>query len=163
MPGREQVIAWWEEVSGRSAEGVFWHEIAQIAKITAIIAEGTNMWLTGRSQDPKLAYFAKNLDYYLGVMRAILVGQAPMFNVVNSSSLFGGDDSSTERSPTDTGELRGFNNLFATACEENAGTPNFKPESDEAAGAASFALGHNQESSRRQRERQAFTGGDNCF
>lgn len=74
MPGREQVIAWWEEVSGRSAEGVFWHEIAQIAKITAIIAEGTNMWVTGRSQDPKLAYFAKNLDYYLGVMRAMLDG-----------------------------------------------------------------------------------------
>ncbi|MBV1687837.1 phosphotransferase family protein [Novosphingobium sp. G106] len=74
MPGRDQVIAWWEEMSGRSAEGVFWHEIAQIAKITAIIAEGTNMWVTGRSQDPKLAYFAKNLDYYLGVMRAMLDG-----------------------------------------------------------------------------------------
>lgn len=74
MPGRDQVIAWWEETSGRSAESVFWHEIAQIAKITAIIAEGTNMWLTGRSQDPKLAYFAKNLDYYLGVMRAMLDG-----------------------------------------------------------------------------------------
>jgi aminoglycoside phosphotransferase (APT) family kinase protein len=74
MPGREQVIAWWEEASGRSAEGVFWHEIAQIAKITAIIAEGTNMWLTGRSQDPKLAYFAKNLDYYLGVMGLMLDG-----------------------------------------------------------------------------------------
>jgi aminoglycoside phosphotransferase (APT) family kinase protein len=74
MPGREQVIAWWEEASGRSAEGVFWHEIAQIGKITAIIAEGTNMWVTGRSQDPKLAYFAKNLDYYLGVMQAMLDG-----------------------------------------------------------------------------------------
>jgi aminoglycoside phosphotransferase (APT) family kinase protein len=74
MPGRDQVIAWWEEVSGRSAEGVFWHEIAQIAKITAIIAEGTNMWVTGRSQDPKLAYFAKNLDYYLGVMERMLDG-----------------------------------------------------------------------------------------
>lgn len=74
MPDRDQVIAWWEAASGRSAEGVFWHEIAQIAKITAIIAEGTNMWLTGRSQDPKLAYFAKNLDYYLGVMAAMLDG-----------------------------------------------------------------------------------------
>ncbi|MCW1428378.1 phosphotransferase family protein [Novosphingobium sp. JCM 18896] len=74
MPDRAQVIAWWEEASGRSAEGVFWHEIAQIGKITAIIAEGTNMWLTGRSEDPKLAYFAKNLDYYLGVMTAMLDG-----------------------------------------------------------------------------------------
>ncbi|MEJ5975879.1 phosphotransferase family protein [Novosphingobium sp. PS1R-30] len=74
MPDRAQVIAWWEEASGRSAEGVFWHEIAQIGKITAIIAEGTAMWLTGRSQDPKLAYFAKNLDYYLGVMTTMLDG-----------------------------------------------------------------------------------------
>jgi aminoglycoside phosphotransferase (APT) family kinase protein len=74
MPGRDQVIAWWERVSERSADGVFWHEIAQIAKITAIIAEGTNMWVTGRSQDPKLAYFAKNLDYYLGVMGLMLDG-----------------------------------------------------------------------------------------
>lgn len=74
MPDRDQVIAWWEAASGRSAEGVFWHEIAQIGKITAIIAEGTDMWLTGRSQDPKLAWFAKNLDYYLGVMAAMLDG-----------------------------------------------------------------------------------------
>lgn len=74
MPSRSQVIALWEQVSGRSADGVFWHEIAQIGKITAIIAEGTNMWLTGRSKDPKLEYFAKNLGYYLGVMEAMLDG-----------------------------------------------------------------------------------------
>ena len=72
MLKRDQVISLWSEVSGRSANGVFWHEIAQIGKITAIIAEGTNMWVTGRSQDPKLEYFAKNLDYYLGVMAAML-------------------------------------------------------------------------------------------
>lgn len=69
---REEVIALWEEVSGRSARGVFWHEVAQIAKITAIIAEGTNMWNTGRSSDPKLELFAKNLGYYLGVLGAML-------------------------------------------------------------------------------------------
>lgn len=74
MLSRSQVIALWEQVSGRSADGVFWHEIAQIGKITAIIAEGTNMWLTGRSKDPKLEYFAKNLGYYLGVMEAMLNG-----------------------------------------------------------------------------------------
>jgi len=75
LPGmltREEVIALWSQVSGRSAEGVFWHEIAQIGKIGAIIAEGTNMYVTGRSSDPKLAYFKQNLDYYLGVMSAML-------------------------------------------------------------------------------------------
>ena len=74
MLKRDDVIRLWSQVSGRSADGVFWHEIAQIGKITAIIAEGTNMWVTGRSQDPKLEYFAKNLDYYLGVMKAMLDG-----------------------------------------------------------------------------------------
>ena len=74
MLKRAEVIALWEEVSGRSADDVFWHEIAQIGKITAIIAEGTNMWNTGRSRDPKLELFAKNLGYYLGVMASMLDG-----------------------------------------------------------------------------------------
>lgn len=74
MLGRDAVITLWEQVSGRSAEGVFWHEIAQIGKIGAIIAEGCNMYDTGRSSDLKLLYFKKNMDYYLGVMRAMLDG-----------------------------------------------------------------------------------------
>lgn len=74
MLGREDVIALWSEVSGRSADGLMWHEIAQIAKISAIIAEGCNMYDTGRSTDPKLMYFKQNLDHYLGVTRAMLDG-----------------------------------------------------------------------------------------
>ena len=74
MLSRDEVIALWEQVSGRSAQGVFWHEIAQIGKIGAIIAEGANMYNTGRSTDPKLVYFKQNLDYYLGVMAAMLDG-----------------------------------------------------------------------------------------
>ena len=74
MLKRDEVIALWEEVSGRSAAGIIWHEIAQIAKITAIIAEGANMHDTGRSSDPKLVYFKQNLDYYLGVVGAMLEG-----------------------------------------------------------------------------------------
>jgi len=74
MLKRGEVIALWEQVSGRSAEGVFWHEIAQIGKIGAIIAEGCNMWDTGRSQDTKLELFKQNLGYYLGVMGAMLDG-----------------------------------------------------------------------------------------
>ena len=77
LPGmlkRDEVITLWEQVSGRSAQGIIWHELAQIAKITAIIAEGSNMLTTGRSNDPKLAYFKANLDYYLGVVGAMLAG-----------------------------------------------------------------------------------------
>ena len=74
MLKRDEVIALWSQDSGRSAEGVEWHEIAQIGKISAIIAEGTNMYVTGRSKDPKLAYFMRNREYYLGVMRAMLDG-----------------------------------------------------------------------------------------
>jgi aminoglycoside phosphotransferase (APT) family kinase protein len=75
MLRREEVIALWEEVSGRSAAGVAWHEIAQMAKISAIIAEGTNMLDTGRSSDPKLAYFKQNLEYYLATVQAMLDGE----------------------------------------------------------------------------------------
>ncbi|MCB2046772.1 MAG: phosphotransferase family protein [Novosphingobium sp.] len=69
---RGETIALWEQVSGRSSEGVIWHEMAQIAKILCTMAEGTNLWVTGRSTDPKLAYFQQNLDYYLGVLVAML-------------------------------------------------------------------------------------------
>ena len=74
MLGRDEVIALWSKVSGRSVDGVFWHEIAQIGKIGAIIAEGCNMFDTGRSSDPKLLYFKQNMGYYLGVMQAMLDG-----------------------------------------------------------------------------------------
>ncbi len=72
MLTRDQVIAMWEQVSGRSSEGLIWHEMAQIAKILCTMAEGTRLWVTGSSTDPKFSYFQKNLDYYLGVLTAML-------------------------------------------------------------------------------------------
>lgn len=75
LPGmldRAGVIACWEEVSGRSAQGVEWHEIAQFCKLCAILAEGVNMRETGRSSDPKLAYFKANLDAWIGITQAML-------------------------------------------------------------------------------------------
>ena len=77
LPGmltRDEVIALWEAISGRSAAGVFWHEIAQIGKTAAIIAEGVNMANTGRSNDPRLEIFKQNIGYYLGAMAAMLDG-----------------------------------------------------------------------------------------
>jgi aminoglycoside phosphotransferase (APT) family kinase protein len=72
MMTRDEVIALWEQVSGRSAQGIFWHEIAQTGKTAAIIAEGVNMHNTGRSNDPRLEIFKQNIGYYLGVMEAML-------------------------------------------------------------------------------------------
>lgn len=74
MLSRDEVIALWQEVTGRSAEGLYWHEVAQIAKTCAIIAEGVNMFVTGRSSDPKLAAMHMNLDYYRSVLDAMLDG-----------------------------------------------------------------------------------------
>jgi aminoglycoside phosphotransferase (APT) family kinase protein len=72
MLSRDEVIALWEVVSGRSAQGVFWHEIAQMGKLAAIIAEGANMFTSGRSSDPKLTIFVQSLEYYIGVMQSML-------------------------------------------------------------------------------------------
>ena len=74
MLNRTEVIALWEQTSGRSAEGYFWHEVAQVGKLAAIIAAGANMHKTGRSSDPRLELFRQNLDYYLGAMEAMLDG-----------------------------------------------------------------------------------------
>ncbi len=77
LPGmldRNEVIGLWEEVSGRSAKGIFWHEVAQVGKLAAIIATGANMHKTGRSSDPRLELFRQNLDYYLGALEAMLDG-----------------------------------------------------------------------------------------
>jgi aminoglycoside phosphotransferase (APT) family kinase protein len=72
MLSRDEVIVLWSKVSGRPVEGLLWHEIAQFAKLCSILAEGVNMFRTGRSTDPKLTYFQKNLDNWIGVTNAML-------------------------------------------------------------------------------------------
>lgn len=74
MLTRHEVIEQWEMSSGRSASGVVWHEIAQVGKLGAIIAQGVNMANTGRSNDPRLEVFKQNIGYYLGAMAAMLDG-----------------------------------------------------------------------------------------
>jgi len=74
MLTRNEVIEQWELVSGRSASGVVWHEIAQVGKVAAIVAQGVNMANTGRSDDPRLEVFKQNIGYYLGAMAAMLDG-----------------------------------------------------------------------------------------
>ena len=49
-----------------------WHEIAQFCKLCAILAAGVEMRNSGRSDDPKLAYFQTNLDSWIALTRAML-------------------------------------------------------------------------------------------
>lgn len=72
MLNRAEVIALWEAETGRSSAGVEWHEIAQFCKLCAILAEGVEMRNSGRSDDPKLAYFQANLDSWIAITRAML-------------------------------------------------------------------------------------------
>lgn len=72
MLSRDEVILLWSRVSGRPVEGLLWHEIAQSAKLCAILAEGINMVRTGRSSDPKLVWFQRNFGNFIGVTNAML-------------------------------------------------------------------------------------------
>ncbi len=72
MLSREEAIALWSAETGRPAKGVEWHEIAQFCKLCAIVAEGVNMRVSGRSSDPKLVYFQANLDSWLALTRSML-------------------------------------------------------------------------------------------
>ena len=72
MLSRDDVILLWSQVSGRPVEGLLWHEIAQSAKLCAILAEGINMVRTGRSTDPKLVWFQNNFGNFIAVTNAML-------------------------------------------------------------------------------------------
>jgi aminoglycoside phosphotransferase (APT) family kinase protein len=75
LPGmftRDQVIAVWSEVSGRSAEGLAWYEAAALAKICAIVAQATALIDSGRSDDQRFLRFKQNLDRNLDALEATL-------------------------------------------------------------------------------------------
>ena len=52
---REQVIARWEERTGRTARGLARHEVLGMAKIIAILAAGVHLVKFGKSKDPRFA------------------------------------------------------------------------------------------------------------
>lgn len=72
MIGRDEVIALWSQVSGRSIDGLLWHEIAQLAKLCSILTAGVAMIRSGRSSDPKLAIFQQTLDTWIASTNAML-------------------------------------------------------------------------------------------
>ncbi|MGE4324061.1 MAG: phosphotransferase family protein [Sphingobium sp.] len=52
--GREQIIAGWQAVTGRPVEGILWYEAMSAAKITAIMAYGHHLALTGQTDDQRM-------------------------------------------------------------------------------------------------------------
>ena len=54
------------------ADGLLWHEIAQLAKLCSILTAGVAMIRSGRSSDPKLAIFQQTLDTWIASTNAML-------------------------------------------------------------------------------------------
>jgi len=68
LPGlwkREQIIKGWEEMTGRSASGVLWYEAMSAAKISAIMAYGHHLALTGQTDDERMQHWEPTVQ--LGV------------------------------------------------------------------------------------------------
>ena len=57
LPGmwtRDQIIGGWEAATGRSAAGILWYEAMSAAKISAIMAYGHHLALTGQTEDHRM-------------------------------------------------------------------------------------------------------------
>lgn len=72
MWARDAAIAAWSEAAGRSAEGVGWHEIAAVGKMAAILADGYNLYASGKSGDVRFERWKGRLDVNIGIMRSML-------------------------------------------------------------------------------------------
>lgn len=62
MWDRAQIIANWSNRTGRSTEGIEWHEIAAAAKMSAIIAYGHYLYVSGKSSDERFLRWKVPLD-----------------------------------------------------------------------------------------------------
>lgn len=69
---REQVIAAWEQTSGRSAAGIAWHEVAQVARLAAMILTAANQFAAGQSDDKRFEMFAIKIKENIDVANAML-------------------------------------------------------------------------------------------
>ncbi len=69
---REQMIAGWEQASGRSAVGVEWHEAAQLTRQSAMIVTAANLFAAGQADDERFGLFAAKVKENIGIVQAIL-------------------------------------------------------------------------------------------
>lgn len=69
---RDQVISAWEKASGRSAANVAWHEVAQIARLSAMIVTAANQFAAGESDDERFGLFAAKVSENIAIANAML-------------------------------------------------------------------------------------------
>tara|TARA_R110001592_G_scaffold260403_1_gene525045 strand:+ start:168878 stop:169843 length:966 start_codon:yes stop_codon:yes gene_type:complete len=69
---RDQVISTWEKASGRSAANVAWHEVAQIARLSAMIVTAANQFAAGESDDERFGLFAAKVSENIAIGNAML-------------------------------------------------------------------------------------------
>lgn len=72
MWDRDRIIANWADKTGRSTAGIEWHEIAAAAKMSAIIAYGHHLYLSGKSTDPRFLQWKVPLDRNLELIDTLL-------------------------------------------------------------------------------------------
>jgi aminoglycoside phosphotransferase (APT) family kinase protein len=71
LPGfwnREQIIAEWERLTGRSAAGLQWYEAAALAKLGAILAHGEHLVKSGQSDDERMGRVRPFIEFISGLL-----------------------------------------------------------------------------------------------
>jgi len=76
---RDQVIATWEQASGRSADGLIWYETAEMGKMAGIYARAMNLYSGGDSEDPRMQIMADKLEESMAMMDSMLARVADSF------------------------------------------------------------------------------------
>lgn len=69
---RDQVIAAWEQASGRPSRGLIWYEAAEMGKMAGIYARATRLYSGGGSDDPRMLAMAAKLDESMNILEAML-------------------------------------------------------------------------------------------
>lgn len=59
---REQVIAAWQDASGRSARGVEWYEVLALGKMVTILLKGYHLFVSGQTDDQRYLRFKPKVD-----------------------------------------------------------------------------------------------------
>lgn len=75
IPGiwqRDRIISYWEEHTGRSAQGIEWYEALGAGKIAAILSYGHHLALTGQNGDPRMVEWEPHIELTSKVTRRLV-------------------------------------------------------------------------------------------
>jgi hypothetical protein len=69
---RDQIISHWAATTGRSTNGIEWHEVAAAVKMSAIIAYGYHLYVSGKSGDSRFLQWKIALERNLTLVDTML-------------------------------------------------------------------------------------------